>query len=181
MQVFQAGAEEAFLSRLVRDMRGRAPPALAGLDDAGLARVVRAGVARARAYGLTWESTLAGFVYVMGDVSPNWDGQPELHAALLRQQGAADAMFAGLFDSTPDASWDEAAAMRSGAGWFLSVPLPWARLRERVAGAVQAVLGPARPRASEFALGLADAGLAWRSGRGWRGRTRRSCWRSAWR
>ena len=52
-------------------------------------RLVRAGVARGRAWGLTWQSALAGFFYAIGDVSPNWDGQPELHTSLLHQRASA--------------------------------------------------------------------------------------------
>lgn len=159
MQVFQAQADEAFLGRVAQQQRDHAPPSIVGLDDAGLMRVVRAGVARAKAYGMTWESTLAGFVNIMGDVSPNWDGQPDLHASLLRRRGVADTSFDDLFRDTTEPEWQEAAAMHSGAGWFLPLALPWTQRRERVAGALPAALEPVRPVDPLTALALADSGL----------------------
>lgn len=158
MRMFEAGAEEAFQRRLAQQVRDDAAPSLEDLDQPGLARVVRAGVARARGYGLTWQSTLAGFVDVMTDVSPDWDGQPELHAALLRRRAAANESFIGLFRDTTDEAWEQAAAMRSGVGWFLPVALPWTHPRERVAAALPAALEAVRPIDPGTALGLADAG-----------------------
>ena len=49
--------------------------------------------------------------------------------------------------------------MRSGAGWFLPLALPWTQRRERVAGALPAALEPVHPVDPMVALELADTGL----------------------
>src|SRR3712207_5320919 len=70
MEVLEAAASEAFLMRLIRFLRRRYAAAVNHLDDHSLEAGVRVAVARARGYGLKWESSLAIFVtatFVVGD------------------------------------------------------------------------------------------------------------------
>lgn len=158
LDVFMARAEVDFLCKLGSQLRDRSPALFKGLSDGGMLDVCRAITERARGYGLTWESTLAGFAYLMADLSPNWDSDDKIHAQLSLQRVAADRVFGRLPGAMPPEAWTRAQTLASGAGWFLPVPLPWGATRARVSQALPAALRQAGPLSPNDAEHATDAG-----------------------
>ena len=82
--VVEAVAEENFVSRLAAHLRGEYSNAavtlpvgekftVAELAPETLHEIVRVGIARARGYGMTYESAISAFTAVMFEIAPNFD------------------------------------------------------------------------------------------------------------
>ena len=82
--VVEAVAEENFVSRLAAHLRGEYSNAavtlpvgekftVAELAPETLHELVRVGIARARGYGMTYESAISAFTAVMFEIAPNFD------------------------------------------------------------------------------------------------------------
>jgi hypothetical protein len=81
--------------------------------------MVGQGVARARAYGLTWESSITSFVILMFKVAPNFDQHPAINRALNDTQVAPDARIQRLLEVTTSSDWWEAKDRYDRAAWQL--------------------------------------------------------------
>jgi hypothetical protein len=120
LQAFAPAAEADFERRVAEYLRGGHAEvsvtlpaagadaqwvAVKDLDDETLVKMVRGGLARARSYGMTWESSLTSFVVLMFLVAPNFDEHP-LIKRFLTDEGVE-----------PDARVDELVAGASEGNW----------------------------------------------------------------
>jgi hypothetical protein len=118
IEAFQPVADAQFVRRIVDHLRKRqssavvrlpqGPTLIFRLPDALIHRMVQAGVARARSYGLTWESSITGFVVLMFRVAPNFDQYPAINRALTDEHVAPDARIQKLLEVTTSSDWWEA-------------------------------------------------------------------------
>lgn len=95
LAMFRRAADAGFLDRLVEHLRKEHADVpvrlstarrttLGQLPEDILRELVRLGVAKARSYGMTWESTITGFVALMFVAAPNFDDLPQV-AEMLRE------------------------------------------------------------------------------------------------
>jgi hypothetical protein len=134
LRVLDDKAEADFVRNEKQDLLIRYPNRFIGITDTSLEQLVLAGIARARAYGLTWCSNLSTFLCSMVEISPNFDAEPVIHNALLRNRGgSADQKFRFLSSFTSSSAWRHAASLQSGIGWYLRDPLPQSAVSMRIA------------------------------------------------
>ena len=69
---------------------------------------VRSGIGRARAYGFTWESSIAKFVALMLRIAPNFDEYPPIAALLARTDIPPEARADLLFTDISPEDWSRA-------------------------------------------------------------------------
>jgi hypothetical protein len=79
--------------------------ALSSLPRPVIRRLVENGIARARRHGLTWKSTIAGFVTLMVFVSPNFDRDPLIAQALDDMPEPIDEFWESIWERTTDDDW----------------------------------------------------------------------------
>jgi len=84
---------------------------LGGLSDSEITRRVRLGVKRARANGFTDPEPATAFVTLMFLVSPCFDRQPAIAAAIRAAAGTPAERLRALFGKTRETDWDEAAKL----------------------------------------------------------------------
>jgi hypothetical protein len=114
---FSPVAEAAFLRRVVGHVRRHHADAAVRLPDAPtattvkqlpeerLTEMVRRGLARARRYGLTLETTLTGFVAIMFAVAPNFDAHPLLRRVLTDETVPPDSRLDEMMSKTSAENW----------------------------------------------------------------------------
>ena len=106
---FKPAADESFERRLAGHLGEKHPGAavrlparttvLGRLDEATLRGLIRAGVARARGYGLTSESGIASYVVTMFLVAPNFDEHPLVRRALRDKKAPPDSRVDRMLES----------------------------------------------------------------------------------
>lgn len=72
MKAFQGLADDAFVVRLVGHLKSNYSILVSGLSVETLTERVRHGIHQGRGHGLTWESSLAGFVILMFQLGPDF-------------------------------------------------------------------------------------------------------------
>ena|SRR5271157_1244238 len=87
------------------------PETVAGLSDAEISRRVRLGLARARLHGFTDPEPATAFVALMFLVSPCFDQQPAIAAAIRSASGTPAERLRTLFSRTREEDWEEAASI----------------------------------------------------------------------
>ncbi len=87
IESLQSQRDAEFIAGVARDLRANLAAETARFSDAELERIVRRGIARARAWGLTLRYALALFVEMMFILSPGFDRHPSVRAALSRRDG----------------------------------------------------------------------------------------------
>jgi hypothetical protein len=107
----QKMGESAFVERTMEWLRENHLSFVYDLDDDELRLRVRHGVAKARGYGLTWESSLTIFVSHMLTINPEFDRQPAVQAALTDPTIPGDEKMQALLGLVDDDEWEEAAKM----------------------------------------------------------------------
>ncbi|MFT3768642.1 MAG: hypothetical protein QM820_24615 [Minicystis sp.] len=103
--------------RLAEHLRAAHGDLVAGLSDEALLHRVHAGVRRAQAYGITWDSTLAAFLVLMFRAAPNFDEHPIVQAVLRFEDLEPDLRIDALMAVTDDEHWEEIAAKRDDRAW----------------------------------------------------------------
>lgn len=113
--VFQAAAEAAFERRVVAYLRERHADvsvqlpagafAVKEIPQEDLRGMVRGGLERARGYGITWQSTLIGFVVLMFMTAPNFDRHPLVRFILKDESVPADLRVAEFWERTTEQNW----------------------------------------------------------------------------
>jgi hypothetical protein len=132
MEVFRPVADAAFERRLVQHLRqahptiavrllGETTP-LAQLADPRLHELVRNGIARGRAYGLTWQSSLAGFVVLTFVAAPNFDAHPLVRRVLQDERMPADLRIDQLWRRTTRKTWETIRQRYDPTGWQKPAP-----------------------------------------------------------
>ncbi|HEX8336024.1 MAG TPA: hypothetical protein VF621_04800 [Pyrinomonadaceae bacterium] len=89
------------------------------LDDETLLKMVRGGIARARAYGMTWEATLATFVVTMFIAAPNFDGHPLIRRVLSGAEAEPDLRLDLLWEQTTEENWQAVREQYDSSAWNL--------------------------------------------------------------
>jgi len=111
--------EQQFRAILCRHIQQHYP-AYAPVSPITLTRLIGFGLARARSYGFTWQSSLGQFIYLMAAVAPNFDLHPAIHSILANTDLPAESRIASLAERLPPGVWAEATGSASTIGWFLS-------------------------------------------------------------
>ena len=116
LEVFQPVAETAFLRRVVEHLREhnaesviQLPNEVAlvrQLSDEKLFAMARTGIARAREYGMDWESSLTAFFVVMVVAAPNFDKHPLILRILKDENVDPNARIDQLWERTTDDNWE---------------------------------------------------------------------------
>jgi hypothetical protein len=115
-EAFQPVAEEAFVTEVVDYLKKSRPDevlrlpwgetTIAELPDDIFSEMVRGGIARARAYGVTWRSTLLAFVMRMFVASPNFDDHPLLKRVLLDSDTEPNLRLDKLMRNSTKENWE---------------------------------------------------------------------------
>jgi hypothetical protein len=117
MAAFGDEADAAFEVRLIAHLREHHSDAVSGMSDALLLPLVRTGIARARRYGMTWESNLTAFVALMFEIAPNFDRHPRMQMILSSAQIAPETKLDVLMERTAEPAWQEVKRRSDPAGW----------------------------------------------------------------
>ncbi|HKV38185.1 MAG TPA: hypothetical protein VJX67_03150 [Blastocatellia bacterium] len=112
---FKEIADAAFARRLVQYVRDHHPEAvvkfssgqstISRLRDDVIRTMIKAGIARARAYGMTWESSIAAFVVLMFLTAPNFDQHPLIERVLKDQEVGPDSRIENLWHRVSGQNW----------------------------------------------------------------------------
>jgi hypothetical protein len=89
-----------------------------------LEEMIHNGIARARRYQVTWESTLTSFVSIMFVVAPNFDEHPLIRRVLNDNNISPDLRVDMLFERTEEENWDEAEAQYDPQTWGVNPEPP---------------------------------------------------------
>ncbi len=117
MQALGANAEQDFERRIAQHLRDRHPGAIAPLTDIALRERITASLARGRARGLTWQSSLVGFVVLMFEIGPEFDEQPAFARALAMRMPDENARIRAIYGGTNDEDWEAARAAVDSRAW----------------------------------------------------------------
>lgn len=159
---FDNQAEQGFRQQLLAYVLQECP-GYAEVSPITLNRLIGHGLARARRYGFTFQSTLGQFIGLMASIAPDFDGHPAIHALLVNPAIPVEERIARLAERLPAGVWQQAAERGSNIGWFLTEDGFGLGRAGRIARAVTQVLPDAAPFAGiEKAIADADA-------RGWHG------------
>ena len=120
MEALDRAMDAAYAREMVRYLRAEHAEAVKGVADAELLRRVQIAIDRAKAYGMTWDATITGFVAIMFEVAPTFDEQPAIRRVLHDERLPADVRIDALWDRTTDEDWDEAERLAEGAEAFWS-------------------------------------------------------------
>ena len=130
LEAFAPVAEAAFLRRVVGHIRRHHADAAVRLPDAAtattvkrlpeeqLTEMVRRGLARARRYDLTLETTLTGFVAIMFAVAPNFDEHPLLRRVLTDESLPPDSRLDEMMNKTSAENWIQVERSYDAAAWL---------------------------------------------------------------
>jgi hypothetical protein len=127
--VFQSVAEINFQKRLVDYLRvnhsdavvhlstGRMP--VSQIPEEILNQMVRGGIARARSYGMSWESSLSVFVVLMFVAAPNFNDSPSIQSVLLEEKLTPNERINQLWDRTSEQDWQMVEQHYDADAWHL--------------------------------------------------------------
>lgn len=98
---------------------------LGSLPESVVAQMVRAGVGRARRYGLRGQGAIAGFVTLMLEAAPNFDGDPYLRRYLTDPDVAPDARVDHLLERALELDWIAVKEAYDPAAWGVEGEASW--------------------------------------------------------
>jgi hypothetical protein len=126
-EAFRPVAEAAFVAEVVDYLRKTrpqevvrlpgGPTTIAEIPDEILSAMVRGGIARAREYGITSSSTLAGFVSLMFISAPNFDDHPLLKRALLDNETDPNSRLEKLIQDSTEQNWEAVKQAYDASAW----------------------------------------------------------------
>jgi hypothetical protein len=119
LQVLDQYQDQQFRQRLCTHIQETYPD-YADMSPVSLHRILDFALARAKSYGLIWQSSLGQFVYLMAAIAPNFDMHPAIHAILTNQALAPEDRISSLTQRLPAGVWQEAITNTSTIGWFLA-------------------------------------------------------------
>lgn len=130
MHIIETVAEENFVRRIAAHLRADYSQAtvtlptdeefkVGELPDEKLYELVRVGIARARSYAMTLESSLAAFTAVMFEISPNFDEHRLCQVLLNDEQFAPDARLDELLDVLTEKNWESIRADYDPQAWMM--------------------------------------------------------------
>lgn len=129
MDAFRDVAEQALVSEMVGYLREKHAGAIVRLSDGvytvkqmadeTLREMVINGLARARANGMTWKSSLQAFVVTMVVAAPNFDEHPIIQRILKDEKIAADQRLDALWERTTEQNWEAVERNYDVSAWGL--------------------------------------------------------------
>ena len=129
MVPFEPVAEVGFVGRLAEylrvnhiDVKVRLPSetlAVMHIRDDVLHLMIRNGIARARTYGLTFESALSAFVVLMFVAAPNFDIHPSIRQMLVDEKVSANERLQLLWQKTSEQDWEIVRQNYDPAAWAM--------------------------------------------------------------
>ena len=87
------------------------------LPDEILLEMVRNGIARARNYGMSWESSLTAFVVLMFVIAPNFDQHPNIQQVLKDTTIVPDERIDHLWERTSEEDWEKVEQHYDSSAW----------------------------------------------------------------
>jgi len=105
--------DDELVEHIVGHLSEEQAEALDGMSDSEIERRVRLGLVRARINGFTDPEPATAFVTLMFLVSPCFDQQPSIAAAIRSASGSPAERLRALFGKTKESDWDEAATAGS--------------------------------------------------------------------
>jgi hypothetical protein len=130
MDAFRDVAEQALVSEIIAYLREKHAGAIVRLSDGvytikqmadeRLREMVIHAVARARAYGMTWKSSLQAFVVTMVVAAPNFDEHPIIQRILKDEKIAADRRLDALWERTSEQNWEAVEHNYDVSAWGLN-------------------------------------------------------------
>lgn len=116
MEVFQPLAEADFLNRVVEHLLKYHSDVIVDFPDYAclleeipknvFEEMVSGGIARARSYGMEWESTLCSFLVLMFVAAPNFDEHPLIRRVLKDESVPPDSRIKMLWRHISDETWE---------------------------------------------------------------------------
>ncbi|MEO6049346.1 MAG: hypothetical protein ABIQ57_17805 [Candidatus Kapaibacterium sp.] len=101
-----------FIERIAGLLRGRygdtvitlpsGDIAIGAIPDIRLRELIATGIARARRHGMTWESSLGQFIFLMFIISPNFDSDPDVLPVLGDERIPSDERINALWNYVDD-------------------------------------------------------------------------------
>lgn len=156
MSAMEEKAGEGFVRRLTDHLRADYPEAVvrygdeettvSGLSDETLDRLVRNGIAKARHYGLTHESSISGFCAVMFEAAPNFDEYNLSGLCLNDENIPPDERLGEMLNVFNESHWEKIRSEYDPAGWE---PPPEEETAEETPGGPAAAEGGADEGAGE--------------------------------
>ena len=133
MEVMQALAEANFERRLADHLLANYPESLVKLPDGEeflvsdlfekkLGDLIRTGIAKAKGYGVTNESSLAAYVALMIDVAPNFDEHRLCEVLLNDQDREPNERVSELLSVLTEKNWDSIRNDYRRAAWIYEPP-----------------------------------------------------------
>jgi hypothetical protein len=130
MLVIESVAQENFVRRIVAHLLAEYPKALVTLPtdeeftvdelpEERLYDLVRTGIARARRYGMTFESSIAAFTAVMFEIAPNFDLHRLCQVLLNDEQIEPNARLDELLNVLTEKNWESIRADYDPQAWTL--------------------------------------------------------------
>ena len=129
LEAFQSVADRVFVRQMVEYLRENHAGALVYLPDGSIAveqipdeilyEMVRNGIARARSYGLSWESTVGAFVVLMIVIAPNFDEHPLIQRILTDESVPENDRIDELWGRTSEQNWEAAEKSYDANAWNL--------------------------------------------------------------
>lgn len=127
MEAFQPVADSHFVQRVGQFLRERhaqtvvrlpqGPTLISRLSDSLLSELVKNGLECARSYGLSWESSISGFIVLMFKAAPNFHQHAAVNASLTDSQIPPDERVKDILAKTSAAVWTEIKDSYDPAAW----------------------------------------------------------------
>jgi hypothetical protein len=129
IEAFKPQAEASFVSKVVDYLRENHADVLVQfpeeaspvkeISEERLREMARNGIARARAYGMTWESSITAFVVLMFVIAPNFDDHPLIHRVLSDEKVGPNSRIDQLWERTSEENWKVAKQDYNRSAWRL--------------------------------------------------------------
>jgi hypothetical protein len=111
MSVFASYAEARFTAQIMEHLCLYQAQYVADLPREELAAKVELFKTRARSYGLTWQSSITGFIALCFAVGPDFDQQPQIHGVLTDESVDPNERVQQLIRRVQDSDWGEASVV----------------------------------------------------------------------
>jgi len=127
IQAFDSLADAMFVDRVSEYLKkhhadteikvAQGESAVRDLPDKTLHEFVQNGITRARAYGITHESSLAAFVVLQFETAPNFDEHPVLQRALKDERVEANLRIDRLMERASEQNWEAVRDRYDARAW----------------------------------------------------------------
>ena len=114
---FTRAAERSFVDRSINFLQDKLPAKVSPLPPRLLRQRVEAGFARAKQYGVGWESSLLMFVSLMFEFGPNFDRHPLVQAYLRDQRVQPDHRVKRVVNDLTPEDWAKVANLADEGAW----------------------------------------------------------------